>query len=33
MLPAYMPMSCRNDFSDMCNVDSCPWLFHQAKVA
>ena len=33
MLPAYMPMSCWNGFSDMCNVDSCPRLFHQAKVA
>ena len=33
MLPAYMPTSCRNGFSDMCNVDYCPRLFHQAKVA
>lgn len=33
MLPAYMATSCRNGFSDMCNVDSCPRLFHQAKVA
>ena len=33
MLPAYMPMSCRNGFSYMCDVDYCPLLFHQAKVA